>query len=377
MNKRTIIADAARTPIGLKNGKMIGVRPDDLSATLLKALLDRNNNKYNKYIEDVVFGCAFPEGPQGMLLSRGVSILADIPKEAGAKVVNRFCGSSMDAIHQVSQAIDSGDIECGIAGGVEDMFGVPMGGFNPDFNPTLYEKEYYIGMGETAEKLASELSISRDDQEEFSIKSHQKALNAINSGLFENEIIPIDFNEETISRDEGPREPDVDKIKSLNPAFDVEGTITPATSSPISIGASAAILISENLAEKLNVTSEFRIVSRAVAGVDWTVMGSGPLPATKKALEKADMTMDQIDVIELNDAFAAQSLYVINKGGWDIDKINLNGGAIALGHPLGCSGSRIITTLMNVMRQKDAQYGLATMCIGTGQGIATIIERKK
>ena len=312
-----------------------------------------------------------------MLLSRGVSILADIPKEAGAKVVNRFCGSSMDAIHQVSQAIDSGDIECGIAGGVEDMFGVPMGGFNPDFNPTLYEKEYYIGMGETAEKLASELSISRDDQEEFSIKSHQKALNAINSGLFENEIIPIDFNEETISRDEGPREPDVDKIKSLNPAFDVEGTITPATSSPISIGASAAILISENLAEKLNVTSEFRIVSRAVAGVDWTVMGSGPLPATKKALEKAGMTMDQIDIIELNEAFAAQSLYVINKGGWDVDKINLNGGAIALGHPLGCSGSRIIATLMNVMRQKDAQYGLATMCIGTGQGIATIIERKK
>ena len=377
MNKRTIIVDAARTPIGLKNGKMIGVRPDDLSAILLKALLDRNDSKYNKYIEDVVFGCAFPEGPQGMLLSRGVSILAGIPKEAGAKVVNRFCGSSMDAVHQISQAIDSGDIECGVAGGVEDMFGVPMGGFNPDFNPTLYEKEYYIGMGETAEKLASELSISREDQEEFSIKSHQKALNAINSGLFENEIIPIDFNEETISQDEGPREPDVDKIKSLSPAFDVEGTITPATSSPISIGASAAILISENLAEKLNVTSEFRIVSRAVAGVDWTIMGSGPLPATKKALEKADMTMDQIDVIELNEAFAAQSLYVINKGGWDVDKINLNGGAIALGHPLGCSGSRIIATLMNVMRQKDAQYGLATMCIGTGQGIATIIERKK
>ena len=377
MSKRTIIADAARTPIGLKNGKMIGIRPDDLSGNLLKALLYRNKDKYNKYIEDVVMGCAFPEGSQGMLLSRGASILADIPKEAAAKVVNRFCGSSMDAIHQISQAIDSGDIECGIAGGVEDMFGVPMGGFNPDFNPVLYEKEYYIGMGETAEKLASELSISREDQEDFSIKSHQKALKAMNSDLFKEEIVPIDFNGETVSCDEGPREPDIDKIKSLNPAFDVEGTIPPATSSPISIGASAAILISEELAKELNVEPEFRIIARAVAGVDWTIMGSGPLPATKKALEKAGMTMDQIDVIELNEAFAAQSLYVINKGGWDVNKINLNGGAIALGHPLGCSGSRIITTLMNVMRQQDAKYGLATMCIGTGQGIATIIERKK
>ncbi len=377
MSKRTIIADAARSPIGLKNGKMIGLRPDDLSGNLIKALLDRNDCKYNKYIEDVVFGCAFPEGSQGMLLSRGASILADIPKEAAAKVVNRFCGSSMDAIHQVSQAIDSGDIECGIAGGVEDMFGVPMGGFNPDFNPVLYEKEYYMGMGETAEKLASELSISREDQEEFSVESHRKALKAIDSGLFKDEIIPIDFNGETVSCDEGPREPDLDKIKSLSPAFDVDGTITPATSSPISIGASAAILISENLAKELGVKSEFRIVARAVAGVDWTVMGSGPLPATKKALEKAGMTMDQIDVIELNEAFAAQSLYVISKGGWDLNKINLNGGAIALGHPLGCSGSRIITTLMNVMRQQDAKYGLATMCIGTGQGIATIIERNK
>ena len=377
MSKRTIIADAARSPIGLKNGKMIGLRPDDLSGNLIKALLDRNDCKYNKYIEDVVFGCAFPEGSQGMLLSRGASILADIPKEAAAKVVNRFCGSSMDAIHQVSQAIDSGDIECGIAGGVEDMFGVPMGGFNPDFNPVLYEKEYYMGMGETAEKLASELSISRENQEEFSVESHRKALRAIDSGLFKDEIIPIDFNGETVSCDEGPREPDLDKIKSLSPAFDVDGTITPATSSPISIGASAAILISENLAKELGVKSEFRIVARAVAGVDWTVMGSGPLPATEKALEKAGMTMDQIDVIELNEAFAAQSLYVISKGGWDLNKINLNGGAIALGHPLGCSGSRIITTLMNVMRQQDAKYGLATMCIGTGQGIATIIERNK
>ena len=375
MGNKTIIIDGARSPIGVKNGKMIGIRPDDLGAKILKALLERNNSISTKNIEDIVIGCAFPEGSQGMLLARGISILADVPKEAGAKVVNRFCGSSMDAIHQISQAIDSGDIDCGVAGGVEDMFGVPMGGFNPDFNPELYEKEYYIGMGETAENLASELNISRDEQEDFAVNSHNKALNAIKNGSFSNEIIPIEFNGEIIKNDEGPREPDVDKIKSLAPAFDVDGTITPATSSPISIGASMMLLSSESFAEKMDIKPEFKILSRAVTGVDWTLMGSGPLPATDKALKNASLRIDDIDVIELNEAFAAQSLYVIKKGGWDLDKINLNGGAIALGHPLGCSGSRIVTTLMNTMRQKEAKYGLATMCIGTGQGIATIIER--
>ena len=377
MKKRTIIVDAVRSPMGMKNGKMIGIRPDDLGAKTLKVLLERNSSISPEKIEDVVVGCAFPEGSQGMLMGRGVSILANIPKEAAGKVVNRFCGSSMDAVHQISQAIDCGDIECGVAGGVEDMFGVPMGGFNPDFNPELYEKDYYMGMGETAENLASELSISREEQEDFSIKSHEKALNAVDNGLFKDEIVPIDFNGELISQDEGPRTPDVEKIKSLDPAFDINGTITPATSSPISIGSSMMLMASEDLINDLNIKPEFRIVSRAVSGVDWTIMGSGPLPATEKALKKASLTMDSIDVIELNEAFAAQSLYVIKKGGWDINKINLNGGAIALGHPLGCSGSRIITTLMNTMRQKDAKYGLATMCIGTGQGIATIIERSK
>tara|TARA_Y100001958_G_C21205665_1_gene531812 strand:+ start:423 stop:1556 length:1134 start_codon:yes stop_codon:yes gene_type:complete len=377
MKKRTIIVDAVRSPMGMKNGKMIGIRPDDLGANTLKVLLERNSSISPEKIEDVVVGCAFPEGSQGMLMGRGVSILANIPKEAAGKVVNRFCGSSMDAVHQISQAIDCGDIDCGVAGGVEDMFGVPMGGFNPDFNPELYEKDYYMGMGETAENLASELSISREEQEDFSIKSHEKALNAVDNGLFKDEIVPIDFNGELISQDEGPRTPDVEKIKSLDPAFDINGTITPATSSPISIGSSMMLMASEDLINDLNIKPEFRIVSRAVSGVDWTIMGSGPLPATEKALKKASLTMDSIDVIELNEAFAAQSLYVIKKGGWDINKINLNGGAIALGHPLGCSGSRIITTLMNTMRQKDAKYGLATMCIGTGQGIATIIERSK
>ncbi|MAV64078.1 MAG: acetyl-CoA C-acyltransferase [Candidatus Marinimicrobia bacterium] len=374
-DKKTVIIDGLRSPIGLKNGDLIGIRPDDLGAKTLKALLDRNSLIDIKNIEDLVVGCAFPEGSQGMLVARGISILADIPKEAGAKVVNRFCGSSMDAVHQVSQAIESGDIDCGVAGGVEDMFGVPMGGFNPDFNPDLYEKEYYIGMGETAENLANELNISREEQEAFAVNSHKKALKAIDDGLFSNEITPIEFNEKVVNRDEGPREPDLDKIKSLSPAFDADGSITAATSSPVSIGASMMILSSDSFARDCGIKPEFRIISRAVAGVDWTLMGAGPLPATEKALSKAGLSMSDIDVIELNEAFAAQSLYVIKKGGWDIGKINLNGGAIALGHPLGCSGSRILTTLMGTMRQKDARYGLATMCIGTGQGIATIIER--
>ena len=371
----SVIIDGGRSPIGLKNGKLLGMRSDDLCADVVKQLIARNNNVDNNLYEDLVLGCAFPEGSQGMLISKGVAILADLPTTIAAKVVNRFCGSSMDAVHQVSQSIISGDSTAGIAAGVEDMFQVPMGGFNPSFHPDLYEKEYYMGMGETAENLAKDLDVSRDDQEDFAIASHEKALKAQNDGKFDNEIMPITFNGETVTKDEGPRNPDVDKIKSLNPAFDESGTITAATSSPISIGAASLLLMDEDKSNDLGLNAKFRIKSRAIAGVDWTRMGSGPLPATEKALVKAGISMKDIDVIELNEAFAAQSLYVIRKGEWDIDKININGGAIALGHPLGCSGSRIIVTLMNVMEQNDSNLGLATMCIGTGQGIATILER--
>jgi len=371
----SVIIDGMRSPIGLKNGKMIGIRPDDISSQVIKELLSRNSNIDSSLYEDLVFGCAFPEGSQGMLVARGISILSDLPVSIGAKVVNRYCGSAMDAVHQVSQSIVSGDSIAGIAGGVEDMFSVPMGGFNPSFHPELYEKEYYMGMGETAEILAKELSISREDQEGFSMNSHTKALSAQQEGKFDNEIAAISFNDIEINKDEGPRFPDIDKIRSLNPAFDVEGTITAATASPVSVGAAAMILMDEDKSNQLGLNAQFRIKSRAIAGVDWTRMGSGPLPATEKALVKAKLSINDIDVIELNEAFAAQSLYVIRKGGWDIDKINLNGGAIALGHPLGCSGSRILITLMNTMKQNDSNLGLATMCIGTGQGIATVLER--
>ena len=376
MENKAVIIDATRSPIGMKNGEMVGIRPDDLATQVVKGLMDRNEKINSDQVEDLVMGCAFPEGPQGMLIGRSVVALAGLPQTVPAKVVNRFCGSAMDALHQVSTAIESGDIEVGIAAGVEDMFSIPPGGFAPDFHPELAEQEYYIGMGETAENLANDGNISREAQEDFAINSHKKALAAWEAGKFDNEIIPIDmYGESTVSKDEGPREPDEEKIKSLNPAFVEGGSVTAATSSPFSLGAAALLVTSESFAKENGLTIRAEIVSRAVAGVDWTRMGKGPLPATEKALRKADLTIDDIEVIELNEAFAAQSLYVINEGGWDPNKINLNGGAIALGHPLGCSGARIIGTLINVMEQKEKQIGLATMCIGTGQGIATIIKR--
>jgi len=373
---KSVIIDAVRSPIGVKNGNMVGIRPDDLTAQVVKGLLARNSSINPDKIEDLILGCAFPEGPQGMLMAKGVAILANIPETTGGSVVNRFCGSSMDAVHQISTKIESGDIEVGIASGVEDMFSVPMGGFNPDFHPELAEQEYYIGMGETAETLAEEGNISRDAQEEFAVESHNKALDAWANGRFDNEVIPIDvYGEATVDKDEGPRQPNLEKIQSLNPAFIENGTITPATSSPISIGASAILITSREFAEANGLKIRATIKGRSVAGVDWKRMGIGPIPATKIVLEKTGLSLDDIDVIELNEAFSAQSLYVIEQGGWDKLKVNLNGGAIALGHPLGCSGARIITTLLNVMEQQDAKTGLATMCIGSGQGIATIIER--
>ena len=372
----SVIIDAVRSPIGVKNGKLIGIRPDDLSAQVVRQLLKRNKSIEPAKIEDFILGCAFPEGPQGMLMAKGVSILSGVPETAGGSVVNRFCGSSMDAVHQLSTKVESGDIDVGIACGVEDMFSVPMGGFNPDFHPDLAEKDYYIGMGETAENLANEGKISRESQEQFSIKSHEKALLAWKEGKFDNEVVPIDvYGENLVVKDEGPRKPDEEKIKSLKPSFLEDGTITPATSSPISIGSSAVLITSKKFANSNNLHIRATIKGRSIAGVDWRKMGMGPIPATNKVLKKVNLNIQDIDIIELNEAFAAQALYVIESAQWDQSKINLNGGSIALGHPLGCSGARILTTLLNVMEQQDVKTGLATMCIGSGQGIATILER--
>ena len=375
MNRSTVIVDAVRSPMGTKGGRLVGMRADDLAARVLEALLDRLPGLPREAIEDVVLGCAFPEHTQGMLMARGVSLLAGLPVEAGAKVVNRFCGSSMDSVHQLSQAIVAGDLECGVALGVEDMFAIPMGGFNPSFHPRLAEAQYYIGMGETAEKLARELEISREEQEKFAVRSHTLALEAWSECHFAKEVVPIQNGGEAIERDEGPREPDLEKIRSLSPAFLEDGTVTAATSSPISIGAAGLVVASEEFAEAHDLPVRARILSRAVVGVDWTVMGKGPIPASAKALERAGLEADDLDYIELNEAFAAQALYVLKKTGWPQEKVNVHGGAIALGHPLGASGARILATLVNVLEQHQGRYGLATMCIGSGQGIATVIAR--
>ena len=376
MSNKAVIIDGVRSPIGTKGSPMIGMRSDEIAGQVIKGLLQRNEKLDVNLIEDVSLGCAFPEGPTGMLVARGASILAGIPETAAANVINRYCGSAMTSLHMISSAIEAGDIEVGIAGGVEDMFTIPQGGFAPDFNVKLAEQDYYISMGEGAELLADELNISREEQEEFSFSSHEKAVAAREAGKFDNEIVPITLEDGTIiDQDSGPRNPDKEKIKSLNPAFRADGTVTAATSSPFSIGASAMLITSENFANKHGLKIRAFIEGRAVAGVNWKMFGSGPVPATKKALEKTGLSIDDIDALELNEAFAAQALYCIKKANWNPDKVNLNGGAVALGHPLGISGTRIITTLLNVLEQYDKNTGLATMCVGTGQGITTIIKR--
>ena len=376
MSNKAVIIDGVRSPIGTKGSALVGMRPDEIAGQVIKGLLDRNKELDINAIEDVSLGCAFPEGPTGMLVARGAALLAGIPETAAANVINRYCGSAMTSLHMISSAIEAGDIEVGIAGGVEDMFSIPQGGFAPDFNVQLAEEDYYISMGEGAELLADKLNISRKEQEEFCYNSHNRAVAAQEEGKFDNEIIPITLeNGSVFDKDSGPRVPNKEKIESLNPAFKADGTVTAATSSPFSIGASAMLLTSEAYAKEHGLKIRAYIEGRAVAGVNWKMFGSGPVPATAKALKNTGMSIEDIDVMEINEAFAAQALYCVKEANWDLDKVNLNGGAIALGHPLGISGTRIITTLLNVMEQQDKSVGLATMCVGTGQGITTIIKR--
>ena len=376
MSNKAVIIDGVRSPIGTKGSALVGMRPDEIAGQVIKGLLDRNKELDINTIEDVSLGCAFPEGPTGMLVARGAALLAGIPETAAANVINRYCGSAMTSLHMISSAIEAGDIEVGIAGGVEDMFSIPQGGFAPDFNVQLAEKDYYISMGEGAELLADKLNISRKEQEEFCYNSHNRAVAAQEEGKFDNEIIPITLENGTVfDKDSGPRVPNKEKIESLNPAFKADGTVTAATSSPFSIGASAMLITSEAYAKEHGLKIRAYIEGRAVAGVNWKMFGSGPVPATAKALKNTGMSIEDIDVMEINEAFAAQALYCVKEANWDLDKVNLNGGAIALGHPLGISGTRIITTLLNVMEQQDKSVGLATMCVGTGQGITTIIKR--
>lgn len=382
-----VIVDCIRTPMGRsKGGAFRNVRAEDLSAHLMKGLLQRNPDLDPSTIEDIYWGCVQQTLEQGFNVARNASLLAGIPHSVGATTVNRLCGSSMQALHDATRAIMVGDAQTCIIGGVEHMGHVPMN-HGVDFHPGMSKSVAKAAgmMGLTAEMLGRIHGISRQMQDEFAARSHQRAHAATLEGRFKNEILATeghqaDGNLYLFEHDEVIRpETTVEGLSSLRPAFDpVNGTVTAGTSSALSDGASAMLVMSESRAKELGLTIRARVKSMAVAGCDPSIMGYGPVPATQKALKRAGLSMSDIGMVELNEAFAAQSLPCAKDLGllesMD-DKVNLNGGAIALGHPLGCSGSRISTTLINLMEAKDVQFGLATMCIGLGQGIATVFER--
>ncbi|MEW6286326.1 MAG: thiolase family protein [Chloroflexota bacterium] len=388
--KEAVIVSAVRTPVGkAKKGGLATVRPDEMSATVIQALLKRTPNLDPAEIEDVVFGCAFPEGEQGMNIARMIALRAGLPDSVPAETINRYCSSGVQSIAHVAYMIKAGDIEVGIGGGVESMSMVPMMGYkfspNPHFAMEL--PHYYTNMGLTAENVAVKYNISREAQDEFALKSNQKAAKAVESGLFDPELVPIDVEVTeyvdgkvqkrsfTVKRDEGPRaDTSMEALAKLKPAFKEGGTVTAGNASQMSDGAAAVMVMSEEKAAQLGLKPLARFVSFAVAGVPPEIMGIGPVAAIPKALKKAGLTLNDIDLIELNEAFAAQSLAVIRTLELDESKVNVNGGAIALGHPLGCTGAKLTTQLIYEMGRRKSKYGMVTMCIGGGMGAAAIFE---
>jgi len=380
-----VIVSAVRSPMGRANkGNYINMRIDDLGAAVIKAALAKVPQLDPKEVEDVLVGCAMPEGEQGMNVARNISFLAGIPNSAAAATVNRFCASSLQTIMDAARAIMVGDGDVFVAAGIETMSHVPMGGFNPSLNPELMKDgrpDAYISMGMTAENVVSKYGIKREEMDQFATESHEKALKAQEEGKFKNEIVPIDVPQadgstKTISVDEGPRPgTSPEKLATLKAVFKKDGSVTAGNSSPLTDGAAAVVLMSAEKAKALGIKPIARIHAMAVAGCDPEIMGMGPVPAVKKVLKRAGMTIDDIDIVELNEAFASQSLAVVKELGIDRKKLNPHGGAIALGHPLGCSGARIMATLVNDLITYDKKWGLETMCIGGGQGAAAIIER--
>lgn len=371
--KNVVIAGYTRTPFTLaKKGELAGVRPDDLAATAIRGLLVQTGVD-GKEIEDLILGCAFPEGEQGLNMARLVVFMSGLPDAVGGATVNRFCGSSMQAIHQAAGAIQMHAGEAFICAGVESMTRIPMAGFNPSPNPKLYldRPAAYMSMGETAENLAKQYGVSRQEQEAFAVASHQKAASAQEAGHFQDEIIAVGV----VNKD-GAIRPDTttEILAGLKPAFDANGTVTAGTSSPLTDGAAATLVCSEDFAKAHGLPILARIKSIAIAGCPPEIMGIGPVPASRKALERAGLSVGDLDIIELNEAFAAQSIPCIRELGLDIAKINLDGGAIALGHPLGASGARITGKAAALLKREGKQFALATQCIGGGQGIATILE---
>jgi acetyl-CoA acyltransferase len=380
--RSAVIVEAKRTPVGRGvKGAYAATRPEQLGSVVIEAL--KPLLKDWSILEDVLVGCAMPEGEQGMNMARLISFRAGLPITAGAATLNRFCGSSQETFFMAARAIlaNAGDVF--LAGGVESMSKVPMMGFNPSVDPYLSEHypQAYASMGITAETLAKEYKITRQEQDEFAFQSHQKAAAAWKAGKYEKEIVRfeakgLDGKPFTLQQDECVRaDTSLEKLATLKPAFLAEGTVTAGNSSPVTDGAAFLLVMEESVAKSLGLKPRARFINGAVAGVEPDRMGIGPVPAVKKVLDRVGLKLDQIDAIELNEAFAAQSLAVIREGGYDMAKVNAWGGAIAIGHPLGASGARIITTLLNRLETDGGKYGIATMCIGGGQGIASVIEK--
>ncbi len=396
------IVSAVRTPVGRYGGALARVRPDDLAATAIKAAVERSGVEPSQ-IEDVILGAANQAGEDNRNVARMAALLAGLPIETAGQTVNRLCGSGLQAINSAAHAIMAGDGDAFVAGGVESMTRAPYVMAKPEAayergaremydttlgwrftNPRLAEMHYPHSMGETGENVAERCGVSREEQDEFALLSHQRAVAAIESGRFQNQIVPVmvpqpkgNKGEPTlIDRDEHPR-PDTsaEALARLRPAFREGGTVTAGNSSGINDGASATVIVDADFAREHDLKPMARVVSTAVAGVDPSVMGLGPIPATRKALARAGLNVDDLDLVELNEAFASQSIACMRELGLDPEKVNVNGGAIAIGHPLGMSGARLITMLAHELNRRGERYGLATMCIGVGQGIATIIER--
>ena len=373
-----VIAGFARSPFTrAMKGELSKKRPDDIASEVINALI-RDNNINPELIEDLIVGTAFPEAEQGYNIARLLIFLTDLPETVPGVTINRFCGSSMQAIHDAAGRISLGAGNAFIAGGIESMSRIPMTGFNPMPNPKLIDlyPSTFTSMGITAENLAKKYDISREDQELFAIESHKKANSARESGNLTEEIIPITTDTESIQEDGCIRaDTNHESLAKLNPAFLENGSVTAGTSSPLTDGAAFVIVCSKEFAVENNLKIMAKITSTAVTGCLPEIMGIGPVEATKKALERANIELDDVDIIELNEAFAAQSIAVINELGLDTTKVNIDGGAIAIGHPLGASGARITGKAAQILNRTESKVALATMCIGGGQGIATILEK--
>ncbi len=385
-----VLVSAVRTPVGKAyKGTLRATRPDDLAATAIKGALERVPALDPKEIEDVILGCAMPEAEQGMNVARIASLRAGLPVEISAMTINRFCSSGLQAIAMAAERIMAGGAETIVAGGVESMTMIPMGGHKVSANPWLVSNypDAYLSMGLTAERVAKRYNITRQMQDEFSVASHQKAIAAIQSGKFDDELVPVPVSFTTpngskpkrtdivFKIDEGPRaDTSLEALLALKPAFHAKGTVTAGNSSQMSDGAAAAVVMSADRAKALGLKPLARYVAFATAGYLPEEMGIGPVFAIPKALKIAGLKLDDIDVFELNEAFAAQSLAVIQEGKLDASRINVNGGAIALGHPLGCTGAKLTASIIRELKRRNGRYGMVTMCVGGGMGAAGIFE---